>query len=221
MGDLTAIAATPTGWPFLQVFFNATQSYAGTSVMSLLLILPLTGSVIACVATASRQIWAFARDNGVPFSAAVRHIYPKSSIPLNAIMISLIVCVLLSLINLGSTAALNAILALDLAALLSSYTISIGCIAMKRMRGETLPACEWSLGKWGLPINIAALIWLIPIFTFTLFPSVTPVTAVGMNYGCLLFGFVVLFSTVYYIIVGRHVYISPRERLRRDLQHEL
>ncbi|KAK1079253.1 hypothetical protein LTR33_006541 [Friedmanniomyces endolithicus] len=221
MGDLTVIAASPTGWPFLQVFFNATQSYAGTSVMSLLLILPLTGSVIACVATASRQIWAFARDNGVPFSATVRHIYPKSSIPLNAIMISLIVCVLLSLINLGSTAALNAILALDLAALLSSYTISIGCIAMKRMRGEALPACEWSLGKWGLPINIAALIWLIPIFTFTLFPSVTPVTAVGMNYGCLLFGFVVVFSTVYYIIVGRHVYISPRERLRRDLQNEL
>ncbi len=74
MGDLTVIAATPTGWPFLQVFFNATQSYAGTSVMSLLLILPLTGSVIACVATASRQIWAFARDNGVPFSATVRHV---------------------------------------------------------------------------------------------------------------------------------------------------
>jgi len=83
------------------------------------------------------------------------------------------------------------------------------------------PPTPIPLGKWGLPINIAALIWLIPIFTFTLFPSVTPVTAVGMNYGCLLFGFVVVFSTVYYIIVGRHVYISPRERLRRDLQNEL
>ncbi|TKA63262.1 hypothetical protein B0A55_09621 [Friedmanniomyces simplex] len=218
LGDLDEIATSATGWPFLQVFYNTTKSYAGTDVMSLLLILPLTGSVIACVATASRQIWAFARDNGVPFSATVRHIYPKSSIPLNAILISLIVCVLLTLINLGSTAALNAILALDLAALLCSYTISIGCIALKRMRGEALPTREWSLGRWGLAINIGALIWLLPVFIFTLFPSVTPVSAAGMNYGCLLFGFVVLFSTVYYIFVGRHVYISPKERLRRDLQ---
>ncbi|TKA72600.1 hypothetical protein B0A55_06414 [Friedmanniomyces simplex] len=218
LGDLDDIATSATGWPFLQVFYNTTKSYAGTDVMSLLLILPLTGSVIACVATASRQIWAFARDNGVPFSATVRHIYPKSSIPLNAILISLIVCVLLTLINLGSTAALNAILALDLAALLCSYTISIGCIALKRMRGEALPTREWSLGRWGLAINIGALIWLLHVFIFTLFPSVTPVSATGMNYGCLLFGFVVLFSTVYYIFVGRHVYISPKERLRRDLQ---
>ncbi|KAK3066438.1 hypothetical protein LTR53_017215, partial [Teratosphaeriaceae sp. CCFEE 6253] len=221
LGDLDEILASPTGWPFLQVFYNVTQSYAGTSVMALLLMLPLTGSVIACVATASRQIWAFARDNGVPFSATVRHIYPQTSIPLNAILISLVVCVLLSLINIGSTAALNAILALDLAALLCSYTISIGCIAQKRIRGEALPPREWSLGRWGLAINLGALVWLVPIFVFTLFPSVTPVTAAGMNWGCLLFGFVVLFSTGYYVAVGRHTYISPKERLRRDLQAEM
>jgi len=136
-------------------------------------------------------------------------------------MISLIVCVLLSLINIGSTAALNAILALDLASLLCSYTISIGCIVSKRFRGEALPAREWSLGRWGLAINIGALVWLVPVFVFTLFPSVTPVAAASMNYGVLLFGFVVLFSTGYYIAVGRRVYISPKERLRRDLQHGL
>jgi amino acid transporter len=56
-GDADDIAASPTGYPFLQVFYNTTRSLAGTDVMSLLIILPLTGSVIACVATASRQIW--------------------------------------------------------------------------------------------------------------------------------------------------------------------
>jgi hypothetical protein len=40
----------------------------------MLIIVPLTGSVIACVATASRQTWAFARDNGVPFSATVSRV---------------------------------------------------------------------------------------------------------------------------------------------------
>jgi amino acid transporter len=150
----------------------------------------------------------------------IHQIYPKSAIPLNAILVSLIVCVLLSLINIGSTAALNAILALDLAALLASYSISIGCILYKRIRGERLPHCEWSLGKWGFAINVGALCWLLPIFVFTMFPSVVPVTPSGMNWACLLFGFMVLFSTGYYIIRGKNVYISPKERLRRDLENE-
>jgi choline transport protein len=73
-GDMAEISDSIYGWPFLSVFYNATGSIAATIAMTMLIILPLTGSVIACVATASRQIWAFARDNGVPFSATVRHV---------------------------------------------------------------------------------------------------------------------------------------------------
>lgn len=74
MGDLDQIAKSPTGYPFMQVFLNATGSRAGTTVMSLLILLPLVGSEIACIATASRQLWSFARDNGVPFAGTVRHV---------------------------------------------------------------------------------------------------------------------------------------------------
>lgn len=151
----------------------------------------------------------------------IEQIHPKSAIPINAIIISLIVCVLLSLINIGSTAALNAILALDLTALLASYIISISCVLLKRLKGERLPYREWSLGKAGLAINIAALCWLFPVLVFTLFPSQVPVTPDGMNWGCLLFGFMALFATGYYVTQGRRIYISPRERLRRDLEDEI
>lgn len=41
-----------------------------------------------------------------------------------------------------------------------------------------------------------------------------------MNWAILLFGFMVVFSTMYYIVHGRKVYISPKDRLRRDLQQE-
>lgn len=128
---------------------------------------------------------------------------------------------LLSLINIGSTAALNAILALDLTALLASYIISIGCLLRKRLIGEPLPHAEWSLGKAGMAINIAALCWLFPVLIFTLFPSSVPVTPDGMNWGCLLFGFMVMFASGFYMVRGRHVYISPKERLRRDLEGEV
>lgn len=112
-------------------------------------------------------------------------------------------------------------LALDLTALLASYSISIGCLLLKRIRGETIPHREWSLGRAGMAINIAALCWLLPVLVFTLFPASIPVTPDGMNYGCLLFGFMVLFASGYYVIKGKREYISPRERLRRDLEEEV
>ena len=73
-GDQAEIGAAPYGFAFLSVFYNTTGSKPATIVLTLLVILPLTGSVTACVATASRQIWAFARDNGVPLSGWVRHV---------------------------------------------------------------------------------------------------------------------------------------------------
>jgi len=80
--------------------------------------------------------------------------------------------------------------------------------------------CLGKTADWvvGLTINIASLCWLVPLFVFTLFPSVTPVTAASMNWAILLFGFMALFSTGYYLVKGHHEYIPPRDRLRRDLQ---
>jgi amino acid transporter len=73
-GDMDAIAATKTGYPFIQVFYNTTQSMAGAIIMTTIVILTLLASTIAVTATASRQIWSFARDKGVPFSATISRV---------------------------------------------------------------------------------------------------------------------------------------------------
>lgn len=68
LGDLTEIASTPTGFPFIQVFYNATQSYAATNTMVAIVIVTLTACCASQLATAARQLWSFARDQGVPGS---------------------------------------------------------------------------------------------------------------------------------------------------------
>lgn len=73
-GNLSEIAETATGMPFLQILFNVTGSLAAVDILAAVVIITLTASVIAVVATASRQIWAFARDNGVPFSSVLAHV---------------------------------------------------------------------------------------------------------------------------------------------------
>src|SRR5271163_3832662 len=68
LGDVTSVLATPTGYPFIQIFFNTTQSYSATNVMTTIVIIVLASSVISTIATSSRQLWSFARDGGLPFS---------------------------------------------------------------------------------------------------------------------------------------------------------
>lgn len=62
VGDVDSILSTPTFQPFIQLFFNAVQSYGGTNTMVAIVILLLTGCTLTEVATSSRQIWSFARD---------------------------------------------------------------------------------------------------------------------------------------------------------------
>lgn len=64
---LTPAKNTPTGFPFIQAFYNGTGSYAGATVMAGLLAGLLWCAVIGFLATASRMTWSFARDRGVPF----------------------------------------------------------------------------------------------------------------------------------------------------------
>lgn len=76
LGDTSSIIASPTGYPFIQVIFNATQSYVGTNIMVAIVIVMFSFCTVSEVAAASRQIWSFARDRGLPghsWLSKVRH----------------------------------------------------------------------------------------------------------------------------------------------------
>ncbi|KAL6714500.1 hypothetical protein ACLMJK_007925 [Lecanora helva] len=214
--DPSAILDTPTKYPFIQLFYNITKSLAGTDILAAIIIITLVCAVISEIATASRQIWAFARDRGLPFSPFLSRVNPNFPIPLNAVIVSFLCGVVISLINLGSSVALNAIVSLTLSALLASYILSIGCILSKRLRGEPLPVARWSLGRAGMAINIVALVFLIPFFIFCFFPTATPVQPETMNWNIVMFGGIFTFATAYYVVRGRKVYIPPVRIVKRD-----
>jgi amino acid transporter len=97
-------------------------------------------------------------------------------------MVSFAVTSLLSLINIGSTTALLAIVTLTIGSLMSSYVITIGCLLLKRIRGEPLPPHRWTLGRFGMAINIAALAFLLSVFVFAFFPLTSSVNPESMNW---------------------------------------
>jgi choline transport protein len=83
LGDIDADLSTPTGYPFIQVFYNATGSKGGATAMSCILVLSATANAMTNMATASRQLFAFARDQGLPFSAWFQKVPEGWEIPLN------------------------------------------------------------------------------------------------------------------------------------------
>ena len=125
--------------------------------------------------------------------------------------------ILIALLNLGSSVALNAIVSLTISSLLSSYILSIGCFVTKRLRGEPLPPARFSLGRWGMTINVISLVFLISFFIFCFFPAATPVAPETMNWNIAMFGFVTIFATVYYLTIGHKQYRPPVDIQNRNL----
>lgn len=138
-------------------------------------------------------------------------------IPLRAIIISLSITFIVSLINIGSTSALNAIISLGAVSLMSSYFITISCLVWRRIYGDPLPPCRWSLGRYGLAINIAALLFITPIMFFAFWPIVTPVVPSTMNWAVLMYGTVIIWSLTYYAIWGKKSYVGPVMVVKRDM----
>lgn len=216
MGDIDSVSLTPTRFPFIQVFFNATQSYAGTNVMTAIIIIMLTACAVSEVAAASRQIWSFARDAGFPGHSWLSKVSPGWNIPLPAVAVSLAVSALLSLINIGSTAALNAITSLGAISVLISYYLTISCVVYRRIAGPDLPHRRWSLGSYGLGVNIAALLFLTPLIFFLTWPLTTPVTATTMNWSSVILCGVLIIALIYYIVKGRKEYVGPVVYVKRE-----
>ena len=219
VGDLDSILTSSTGFPIIQMLYNATNSLPATNFLIALIIIALTSSVIAEISTSSRQLWAFSRDNGVPFSKVFAKVSRGWDIPLNAVMVSLVITLLLALVNIGSSVALQAIFSLSGVALVLSYSTAILCIIIRRLRGLPLPERRWSLGRWGLGINIAALCYLLPLVVFLCFPIANDPTPSTMNWASMMFGAIFLFATTYYVLYGRRVYTAPVSLVRRGKVH--
>ncbi len=69
MGDIEDALETSFNYPFIQIFYNTTQSTAGTTIMVTIVLALSYAATFGQFAGASRQLWAFARDRGPPMSS--------------------------------------------------------------------------------------------------------------------------------------------------------
>lgn len=133
----------------------------------------------------------------------------KYDMPFNAVYLSTIISIILSLISLGSSLAFSIIVSLSLLALMSTYSLSIGCVLLRRIQGPELPHARWSLGRWGLPINLLAVVYSTFIVVMSCFPSEAAPAPVDANWAPVIWVAVILLSLVAYVCHGRKHFTPP------------
>ena len=210
-GTLDTLLATPTGFPFIQIFLDATKSTVGATVMSLVITIIAIATTVAGVTSTSRTFWAFARDRATPFDRYFAHVNQSSHIPTRAVILITILQMLLGFIYLGNSTAFNAILSMAILGLYTSYLIPI--IYFMIYGRPNLAAHEFGFFKMpktlGLGLNLLSCAWLVLAIVFSTFPTIMPVTAQNMNYSTVVMGGWVGLGGIYYIVLGKKKYQVP------------
>lgn len=141
-------------------------------------------------------------------------------IPLISIIVTTIISCLISLINIGSSTAFNAIISLTIAGLYGSYLVCCSLLIWRRCTGAislpgegssgTLTWGPWRLHGWfGIAVNAFACVYMVIIIFFSFWPPVIRPDKETMNYSVVVTGAVLIFSIIYYLIRARKVYTGP------------
>ncbi|KAL2421270.1 Choline transport protein [Exophiala dermatitidis] len=207
--DVDAVISSAAG-PMLQIFYDATNSKAGSVCLLMFPLICLLFAGISIMTTSSRMVYAFARDRGLPFSRVFAKVHPTLDVPLNALWLTVILVVIFGCIFLGSTSAFNAIVSASVVALGVTYAIppAINCLRGRRMLPESRPFVLPSALGWAC--NLIGIAYTILTTVLFMFPPFTPVTGSNMNYCVAAFGIVLVISIIQWIVDGRKNFTGPQ-----------
>ncbi|KIX04567.1 uncharacterized protein Z518_05437 [Rhinocladiella mackenziei CBS 650.93] len=221
--DFEQVISTPTGLPLIEVYYQATGSKAGTSVLMVAFAICFFGCATANITSSSRQMWAASRDNCFPFSRYWKQVHPRWQMPVNAACLSGTLVTLYGLIFLGSSTAFASMVGACIVFMTTSYVVPQGIVAW-RGRDKVLPRRALDLGKWGLPLNVFACVWVMFIDIIYCIPVSYPVTLENMNWISVVTVGLVSFLLAAWFLSQRHVFKGPNinfELLQAARQDEL
>ncbi|AKV02723.1 amino acid transporter [Labilithrix luteola] len=161
---------------------------------------------LSSVTSASRTLYAFSRDKGLPGSRFVSRVNPVARTPIVAIGVATVGPLLLVLGTAPfSDSLFDAMAKMATMGLYVSYAVPILLGAVARHRRQWLTRGPFSLGRFGLPVAWAAVTWGgIVLIVCSLPPNQLPA-------GMLAFALLVL-ATIYFTFV-RHRFEGPKVKL--------
>jgi amino acid transporter len=123
----------------------------------------ITVCTLAIQAAAIRMMFAMARDNNLPFAKQLSWVHPKRKTPTVASIVTGVLAMVPLIVNITQPAIFTIVLTIGIVLIYMSYLLVTIPMLRNRLKGRW-PLRDgveagFKLGKWGLPVNILAVLW--------------------------------------------------------------
>lgn len=200
--DYTALGTSNTGLPLAELFRQVTQSAGGAFGLTFILFIALGPCVVSSQLSTSRVLWAFARDEAMPWSSVWARVSKTYGIPFNAQLLVTAANAALGCLYLGSTTAFNSMLGAAVTVNNIAYLIPI--ITNLLTGRKNMFKGAFHMGKWAWLVNGVTVCWLIFAIVFFSFPYSKPVVVSNMNYTCVVVGSLPILIILWWFIARKH-----------------
>lgn len=209
--DISGVLQGPVGTiSFMAQLFYDVSGGSRAVTIGLTMFLPaigLCGAGPSVISAASRIIWAFARDGGLP--RAVGEVSDRTKTPILALVITWVCTCGLSCVYIGNATAFYGLNSACTVALMISYASPLLLNVLFGFRYCTLPKGRFSLGSWHRVVALVSCAWCLCLVIMLCFPPVQPVTAVNMNYASAVLMSVFMAATICWFVYGQDQYVGP------------
>ena len=209
--DILSVIETDTGFPLAQIIYDSLGRSWAIAFMALIACCQwLMGASI--LTALSRQIWAFARDDGLPFSTYVKVVHPKLKVPIRAVIFASCISLALGCLCLAGPAASNALFSLTVS---GNYTAWCTPIFLRLTSGrDRFKPGPFFMGHfWSTANSIVTVSWGFFVIVIAMFPSSKSVDKKDMNYTVVLTCGVWILSMIYFFLYKYKHYHGPKSNL--------
>ncbi|MER5766547.1 APC family permease [Streptomyces sp. NPDC001985] len=174
-------------------------------------VVAITVCVLAVHAAGIRLMFAMARDNNLPAGSLLARVSPRFRTPVAPAVVIGLVGVAILVININQPQIFSVITSIAIIMIYLAYLLVTVPMLIQRLRGTWKPAeGAFSLGRFGLPVNIVAVVWGAAMSLNLAWPRAEVYNATGeqhwyLRWGAFLFiGIVAAGGFAYYWFVQRH-----------------
>jgi len=210
VGDLRADALSQ---PHGGLGFIVTN-VAGDSLGRLFLVNVIFAVAVCALAVhagAARLLFAMARDNNLPFSAALSRVSENSRAPVASAVVAGALAAVFLVVNVFATGLIDLVIPVAIMWANLAYLLVTAPLLVMRWRGWPGKGGSgatglFALGRWGFPINLAAVVWSVLVIVNIGWPRADPALVPWHHrYGAvLLTGLLAAAGGSYYFFVQRH-----------------
>jgi urea carboxylase system permease len=195
---------------------------AGSGLGRVFLFCIVVAITVCCLAvhTATvRMVFAMARDNNLPFAARLAHVDPRRKTPVLPAVVVGVLSISILVINIRQPQIFTVITSIAVVMIYLAYLLVTVPMLVARLRGRwPLPADParpadgrfFSLGRWGLPVNVLAVLWGAGMALNLAWPRPEVYNATEpyhwyLRWGAFVFiGAITLVGLAYYLLRQRH-----------------